>query len=322
MFKKKFIIFALLITFLALSSSCRRKPLNTNLRRLNICFCVDSLGLNEPVFNKKVYSALSEINLRSEFNIIIRRGELKENYLKNLKEFAVASDILICGYLMNDEILKVSLEFPRKYFILLDGIASDDKDMPVYRDNIVSCVFDESEKAFLAGEVTGIFLKKDEKAGIICVGDKLKSHSRFVVDSFRKGIEEHNSSVEIKYRFIKDPNDSAIALSLFNELSQEKCKIVYLCNGGYITSIFDSIESKYPLIISEEIGTATGGKNLLGTVDKNYKVVLETIIKDIVEKKLKGGINVFGLRDGAIIFRANETILDSEALEKLRDGLR
>lgn len=290
--------------FTNIASSCGKKPDNRSVEKLNIGFLTDSMGLNDQTFNKKVYSSLVELNLSNKFNLIIRNGEVKDNYLNNLRKIAKICDIIICGYLMNDEVLEVSKEFPDKYFILLDGIASDSENKPVYRSNIVSIIFSEREKAFLAGETVSKSLINAEKVGIICVGEKDELHSRFIIDSFRKGIEKHRLNVEIKYRFIKDPNDSAIALNLFTELVKEECKIIYLCSGGYVTSIIDGLKSSHPFIICEEIGGVKDKENILGVIEKDYMVVLERIFKKVEEGKLKGGVEVFGLSDKAISLRS------------------
>ncbi len=305
--RKKLAFFILLIIFTVLLSSCSRKIDNRNgVKRLRIGFLADSFGLNEPTFSKKIYDSLTELNQSEKFKIIFKEGELKKDYFTNLKELSEDCDIIICGYLMNDEVLKVSTEFPDKYFILLDGIASNDDNKPVYRNNLISIMFNENEKAYLAGKAIGASLNKGESAGIICTGDKNDANVRFIIDSFNKGIEECNESFEIKYKFIKDPGDSAIALNLFNELKSEKCKIVYLCNGGYVNSIINSLKDPLPYIICEEIGNLTSEKCVLGIIEKDYKVVLEKVLAEAAENKLKGGIQIFGLTDKAINFKMNE----------------
>jgi basic membrane lipoprotein Med (substrate-binding protein (PBP1-ABC) superfamily) len=295
-----------MISTLLLSSCSKKIDNRSSAKILRIGFIADSFGLNEPTFSKKVYDSLTELNLSKKFKIIFKEGGLKKDYYTNIEELSKSCDIIICGYLMNDEVIKVSAEFPDKYFILLDGIASDDNNKPVYRDNIISIIFNENEKAYLAGKAISTSLKNSESAGLICVGDKNDVNVRFIIDSFKKGVNEYNKNIEIKYRFIKDPNDSAVAINLFNELEAEKCKIVYLCNGGYVNSAIDNINSPPPYIICEEIGDLTSEKCVLGVIEKDYKAALEKVLTEAEENKLKGGVKIFGLTDKAISLKMNE----------------
>jgi len=306
MLRKKFTIFILFILFTILLSSCNGKIDLNNVKKLRIGFLADSFGLNEPTFSKKICESLTELNSSKKYRIIYKESDLNKDYYTNIKELSENCDIVLLGYLMNDEILRVSAEFPEKYFILIDGIASDDNNKPVYRDNLTSIIFNENEKAYLAGKAIGESLNKDENAGIICVGNKNDPNARFIIDSFKKGIEEYNKSIEIKYKFIENPNDSAVALNLFNELAAEKCKIVYLCNGGYINSIIDNLKGPPPYIICEEMSDLTDKKCVLGVIEKNYKIVLEKVLAEAEENKSKGGVKIFGIIDKAISFKLSE----------------
>lgn len=304
---KKFNFFILIMITTLLISSCSKKIDNdSDTKILRIGFIADSFGLNEPTFSKKVHDSLTELNLSKKFKIIFKEGGLKKDYYTDIEELSKNCDIIICGYLMNDEIIKVSTEFPDKYFILLDGIASDDNNKPVHSDNIISIIFNENEKAYLAGKGISTSLKNNESAGLICIGDKNDINVRFIIDSFKKGVNEYNKNIEIKYRFIKDPNDSAEAINLFNELEAEKCKIVYLCNGGYVNSVIDNIKSSPPYIICEKIGDLTSEKCVLGVIEKDYKAALEKVLTEAEVNKLKGGVKIFGLTDKAISLKMNE----------------
>lgn len=298
---KKTLYPIILLIFVFSLYSCKEPFLSAD-KKLCIGFCVDSLGLGDQVFNGKVIEALNELNRDSEFKFLIKECGTKENYTDNIRATIQNCNILFCSYLMNDEVLKLSSEFREKFFILLDGIASNQKNDPVIQDNVVSCIFSESDKAFIAGAKSQEFLKAGEKAGIICVGDKLSPNVRLNIDSFKSGIKRDEKKLEIIYKFLRNAEDSTQGLKLYSELTKEGCKLIYLCNGSYIKSILDSPERDKVFLIVDGIYEDLIKSNVLGLVERDYKVVLKKIIEDFKANKLKGGVQIFGMDSGALNF--------------------
>lgn len=302
---RKIFYFIFFISFVFSLYGCKSLYLDENVS-LNVCFCVDSLGLGDKVFNSNIIESFNEINLDDNYKFLIKECENKESYFENIKSAAENCDIIFCSYLMNDEVIKLSKEYKDKFFILLNGIVSDRENNPVIADNLISCIFSESDKATIAGEKTGEFLKEGGKAGIISVSDKYSPNIRLIIDSFKKGVSKNNKNCEIDYKFLSNANDFDQGLKLYNELINEGCKIIYLCDGSYVTSILDSVESnKTSLIIGGDFKDLIK-PNVFGVIEKDYKVVIKEIISDFENEKLAGGVKIFGIDSSSIKFKYNE----------------
>ncbi len=225
----------------------------------------------------------------------------------------------------------VARDYPTIQFAIVDGVIFED-DGTTPKSNVASLVFKEHEGSYLVG----ILAANASKSGTIGF---LGGMDIGLIHRFEKGYEEGAQSVNPRIKVIQNyvgVTDGAwnnpgkgkeIALAQINKGAD----VIFTAAGNSGLGAFDAVEQA-----GKENGHAThyvigvdSNQNMvkpgfvLTSMVKHVDNAVYDIIKDVVNRKFKGGFHVFGLESdgvGYVMDQYNKDLVSDDAIKQAEEA--
>lgn len=274
---KKMISGLVFVSLLFSYTACQKKinPVLSPPSGTPITFCIDILGKEEPIFTQPVLKLLAEMEKEQIITLHLESCQNKADYIETLTRIAKTTSFVITGALMAEEVATVASLYPNCSFLVLD--------FPMDSTNVSSLVFREEDMAKRAMAL-GRNQSTTKKIGAMFLGEKEASLS--------KALWEVCQPAEVS--FLSLENSSQQAFDRLQLWKKEGIDFVYLARAPYLESIVLS-ESKtkskpIQIICPRLILPEENQKTVFAFLEKNYRPLLEKILKDMVHQKKQGQI--------------------------------
>jgi basic membrane protein A len=274
-------------------------------------------GKDDRSFNAAAWEGVKRA--RNELGIKLRDAEPGDptSIEPSLRAFAeLKYDLVIgVGFAQSPIIEQVAKDYPNVNFAIIDGF--------VLLPNVSPLLFKEHEGSFLVGMLAA-GKSTSGKIGFVGGMDIPLIH-KFAV-GYEEGAKYVNPNIKIveNYVGITDAawNNPAKGKELAKNQYENGCDVVFHAAGNSGMGVFDAAEETKKLAIgvdSNQNGIKPGF--ILTSMLKRVDVAVYSVIKDIVEKRFKSGIHVYGLENEGVDFAIddyNRNLISPEAIEKVK----
>ncbi|MCL6431274.1 MAG: BMP family ABC transporter substrate-binding protein [Anaerolineae bacterium] len=281
--------------------------------KMKVGIVFDVGGRGDLSFNDMAYAGLEKAGkewpdkIETKYLEPTAGGENREELLRLLAEEGY--DLVIgVGFLFTDHIKKVSQEFPKVKFGLIDGVIEGLTEA----SNVRCLVFKEHEGSFLVGAAAALKTKAN-KLGFVG-GMKIPLIERFEA-GYVAGVKYVNPNAQVFVDYIgttgeafKDPvRGKELALAQFNKGAD----IVYHASGASGIGVIEAAAQQNLLAIGVDADQSLTAKedqrdNILTSMLKRVDVAVYDTIKSVVQGTFKGGIGVFGLAEDGVGYAVND----------------
>jgi basic membrane protein A len=276
-------------------------------KKLNVGLVFDIGGLGDKSFNDAAYEGL----MRGKKELGVEGGyrEPGEGAHReaHLRYFAKGdADLIIgVGFLFTDEITNMATDFRNKKFACIDYTVGD-QEIP---KNLAALTFREEEGSFLVGALAAL-KSKTGKLGF--VGGVESPLIKKFEAGFVQGARYANPQVEMKgvYAGVSDTafKDPQKGKELANSLYDAGCDIIYHASGSTGLGVFKAAEERKKLAIGvdkDQADEAAPG-TILTSMTKNTDQAVFEVIKQAAKGEFRGGVQSFGIKEGAVDYVYNE----------------
>jgi basic membrane protein A len=292
---------------------------------LKVGLVFDVGGRGDKSFNDQAYAGLerAKSELGIEFTTLdTGEGSDREAAMRQLAA-GDAQLIFGVGFLFTDDIRKLATEFPDKKFACVDYTVNPGDAVP---PNLVALKFKEEEGSYLVGALAGL-LTRTQKVGFVG-GMQIPLIKKFEA-GYVSGVAATNPEAKVLIKYagttgtaFKDPTKGKeLALAEYNQGAD----IIYHASGSTGLGVFEAAREKDKLAIgvdSDQYDEAPG--NILTSMVKRVDVAVVETIREVIEKKWRGGVRVFGLAEDGVTWvydDRNKALIPDEAKQKL-DALK
>ena len=315
---------ALLATPLA---ACSRKSAEAPARpgTLRVGLVFDVGGRGDKSFNDAAYAGLDSAKraLGIEFQTL-ESGEGADREA-GLRQLAASGSQLVfgVGFLFTDDIRALAKEFPDVHFACVDYTVTEGDALP---PNLRALKFKEEEGSFLVGALSGL-VSKTGTVGFVG-GMEIPLIKKFEA-GYRAGVAavRPRGRVIVKYAgstgsAFKDPTKGKeLALAEYHQGAD----IIFHASGSTGLGVFEAARELNKLAIgvdSDQNDEAPGF--ILTSMVKRVEVAVFNTIRDELEGRFTGGIQVFGLAEDGVgwVYDDRNRALIPDAVKAKVDSLR
>jgi basic membrane protein A len=262
----------------------------------------DMGGKFDKSFNQGVNDGITKFN--KETGIKYREFEVtnetqREQAIRKMAQRG--SDIILgVGFAQSDAIKKVAAEFPDRKFAIIDGF--------VVAPNVQSLLFKEHEGSFLVGMLAAL-ASKTGKVGFIG-GMDIPLIRRFAC-GYEKGAMHVNAKVGVIQNMTGTTpsawNDPSRGAELARGQFDQGVDVVYAAAGGTGVGVYQAAKDagKFAIGVDSNQNYLHPG-TMLTSMLKRVDVAAYTTFMEAKNGTWKGGIKVFGLKEGGIDWALDE----------------
>lgn len=332
--KKFYMAFGLVLiinmAFLLIGRSQDKLDVNAAASALRVGLVFDVGGRGDKSFNDSAYNglqkAIKELGIKAQY-IEPGEGSDRESALRLLA--ADGFDLIIgVGFIFTDDLTNIANEYPQTKFAGVDYVVKTDASGKEVSppSNIVAMKFREDEGSYLVGALAAL-MAKHHKIGFVGGMDIPLIH-RFE-KGYKAGAKSISPNIEIISNYagvtgaaFKDP---AKGKELANSQYSNNVDIIYHASGSTGLGVFEAARNFNKLAIgvdSDQYSEAPGF--VLTSMVKKVDVAVYTIIKECLDKKFKGGVRLFGVKEGGVDFvydKNNQNLIPKDIFQKV-DALR
>lgn len=301
----------LVMTILVCSTASLAAPLKVGL-------VLDRGGKDDKSFNSAAYLGASKAE--KDFKIELKFVEATDtNALETLhRAFARKNfDLIIgIGFAQAEAVKKVSAQFPKIKFVLVDG--------EINAPNVRSLIFEDHEGSFLVGSAAALKAKSG-KIGFVG-GMDIPLIRRFQM-GYEAGAKQVNPKAQVITNYIgvtgEAWNNPAKAKELALAQISQGAEVIFVAAGASGTGVFDAVEEKKKLAIgvdSNQNWLKPGF--ILTSMLKRVDIAVYNTIQDTQNGKYTAGAVHYGLKDKGVDYALdnyNEKLLTPELSAKLDD---
>ncbi|HBR56471.1 MAG TPA: BMP family ABC transporter substrate-binding protein [Blastocatellia bacterium] len=242
-------------------------------------------------------------------------------------------DLIIgVGFAQGPILQRVAEDYPNINFAIIDGVILE-KDGKTPKQNVASLVFREHEGSYLVG----IIAASKSRTGVIGF---LGGMDIGLIHRFNKGYEEGAKSVNPNIRVVSNYvgiNDSAwnnpgkgkeLALAQI----EKGADVIFTAAGNSGLGVFDAVEqyginadgeaNRFVIGVDSNQNGVKPGFVLTSMVKRVDNAVYDTV-KEILEKRFKGGFHVFGLDKEGVAYamdQYNEALVPPDVIRKAEEA--
>ncbi|MGZ3743055.1 MAG: BMP family lipoprotein [Pseudobdellovibrionaceae bacterium] len=285
---------------------------------LKVGLVLDKGGKDDKSFNSAAFQGATKAE--KDFKIELKFVEATDtNALENLHRAFARKDfdlIIGIGFAQAEAIKKVSAQFPKVKFVLVDG--------EITAPNVRSLLFEDHEGSFLVGAAAAL-KSKSGKIGFIG-GMDIPLIRRFGL-GYEAGAKHVNPKIQIITNYIgvtgEAWNNPAKAKELALAQISQGADVLFVAAGASGSGVFDAVEEKKKLAIgvdSNQNWIKPGF--ILTSMLKRVDIAVYNTIQDTQGGKYTAGPVHYGLKDKGVDYALdsyNEKILTPDLSTKLND---
>lgn len=285
---------------------------------IKVGLVLDKGGKDDKSFNSSAYEGATKA--QKELGIELKYVEATDNNSLEVlhRNFAQKKyDLIIgIGFAQTDAIKKVAALFPQTQFAIVDG--------EVKADNVRSLLFEEHEGSFLVGAAAAM----KSKTGVVGF---IGGMDIPMIRRFQKGYEAGAKHVNPKAKVINNYigvtaeawNNPAKAKEMALSQAGQKADVIFHAAGASGSGLFDAASEKkiYAIGVDSNQNWMKPGV-VLTSMLKRVDVAVYDTIKDSINKKFKGGVVRFGLKDSGVDWsmdKNNEKLWSADEKTKMAD---
>lgn len=294
-------------------------PLPSASEPLRIALCTSPDAIDDGSRNAACYDGIYSFFLaRGEIDSITPLQETSGDpvtALRSFREVAPTYDIMVFVGSTFSEISSIALEYPDKYFLLVDAPLTDASGKEISVSNVCSLQFAEQECGFFAGMIAALETKTNR---IAVINDVVSPANTRYYYGFRSGVAYTNgnfgtaaeiinhpaypgrdaSGLEVEGNYIGSSYDLATGYTLSQSLMDEGCDVLFVAAGyagnGVYSSVMDMGKAK---IIGSETdqfsrGQGDSGNVILSSVTKAFSEQVSRQLFAIADGSFQGGQNM------------------------------
>jgi basic membrane protein A len=297
---------AVLVVIAALATFAlpRRRPAEAQATGPNahvrIGLVFDVGGRGDKSFNDAAYAGLLRAQRELGVTIELLEPTSSEDREAAMRLFAARRlDLVIgVGFIFSSDVDRVARDFPDVHFACIDYAPAASGAPP----NVAGLAFREEEGSFLVGAVAGL-MSKTGHVGF--VGGMRGPLIRKFEAGYQAGVEAacptctmHSAYVGTTPDAFKDPaKGKAIAISQM----AEGADVLYHAAGATGHGVFEAAHDAHRLAIGVDSDQwAEMPDTVVTSMVKRADVTVFETIRAVAEGRFRGGMNVFGVADGAI----------------------
>ena len=252
----------------------------------------DMGGKFDKSFNEAAYNGIERWKKDTGHNYLdfeIANEAQREQAMRRMAERG-ANPVIGVGFSQASSIEKVSKEFPKLQFAIIDSV--------VKQPNVESIVFKEHEGSFLAGALAGE-MTKTQKIGFVG-GMQLPLIRKFEA-GFRAGVKQVNPKAEVLVAYTGTFDDEKKGVEVGQDIYGRGCDIVFHAAGLDGLGVIKAAQQADKLVIGVDSDQAhVAPKHVLTSMVKHADIAVYLAVKDVMEGKFSGGDVVLGLREGGV----------------------
>ncbi|WP_413583336.1 BMP family lipoprotein [Bdellovibrio sp. HCB288] len=304
---KKFFVTLLLLSISTTASA-----------NIKVGLVLDKGGKDDKSFNSAAYMGATKAE--KDLKIELKYVEATDtNAIENLhRNFARKNyDLIIgVGFAQTDAVKKVSAQFPKIKFAIVDG--------EVTAANVRSLMFEEHEGSFLVGALAAM-ASKSGSVGFVG-GMDIPLIRRFAM-GYDAGAKFINPKIKISENYVgvtgEAWNNPAKSKELALAQYGKGVDVIFVAAGASNTGVFDAAEEKKKFAIgvdSNQNWMKPG--TILTSMMKAVDVAVYETIKETKDGKFKGEIARFGLKNSGVDYtldKYNEKLITPEMKKKADD---
>lgn len=283
---------------------------------LKVGLVLDKGGRDDKSFNSAAFQGATEAEKKLKISLKVVEVSDDTAIEPSLRTFAKKNfDLIIgIGFVMGPPIEKVSKDFPKIQFAVVDSV--------VKAPNVQSITFEEQEGSYLVGAIAAL-TSKTKTVGFIG-GMDIPLIRRFEM-GFKAGAEKTVAGTKVISNYVGTSSDAWKNPTKAKELAlsqyQKKADVIFHAAGASGAGVFDAAEEskKFAIGVDSNQNWVKPGRILTSMVKKVDRAVYEAI-----EEKQKGtfkaGHRQLGLADGGIdyaIDEHNKALLSPDLLKKV-----
>lgn len=293
-----------------LPTACARKtdpPASADAGKPVVGLVFDVGGRGDKSFNDQAYAGLERAG--KELGIVFRTLETGEGADREaaMRQLAAGDAGLIfgVGFLFTDDIRKLAVEFPDKKFACVDYTVNPGDALPA---NLVALKFKEEEGSFLVGALAGL-LTTTGKVGFVG-GMQIPLIKKFEA-GYVAGVRAVNPTARVIIKYagttgsaFKDPTKGKeLALSEY----AQGADIIYHASGSTGLGVFEAAREQGRMAIGVDSDQHDEAPEIMLTsMVKRVDIAVFDTIRETVEGKWSGGIQVFGLAEEGVTWVYDE----------------
>ncbi|HTV72234.1 MAG TPA: BMP family ABC transporter substrate-binding protein [Candidatus Acidoferrales bacterium] len=260
---------------------------------IKLAMVTDVGGLGDKSFNDSAYRGLQEAKTAFGAQITVLESKSAADYQPNLTALANAGndEIFAVGYLMNQDLDQVALNYPQSHFAIIDTVVDE--------PNVVSVTFREQESSFLAGALAAMMTKTKTIAFLGGVDVPL---IRKFEAGFTAGAREIDPSVHVLVKYVGSFEDVASGRELAALLFDDKADVVFIGAGKSGLGAIDELRARSGVygigVDSDQDGLAPG--KILTSVVKNVDTAVFKIAAQVHDGHPPVGHIELGLKEGGV----------------------
>ncbi len=301
---------AVLVVLAAVSWALPGPQAAAQAKKVRVGLVYDVGGKGDLSFNDMAYAGLTQA--QKEFGASLETRDLEpksggENREDLLRLFAGEKYDLIfgIGFLFTDSITRVAKASPNVKFAIVDGFIPD-------QPNVVSLLFQENEGSFLVGAAAAL-KSKTNKIGFVG-GMKIPLIEKFEA-GYIAGAKYVKRSVTVYSEYagttgeaFRDPvKGKELALAEYDRGAD----IIYHASGGTGLGVFQAAVVKKRMAIGVDADQSLSAPEdqrlqILTSMQKRVDVAVYETIKASLNGQYKGGVRVFGLKEGGVGYAVNQ----------------
>jgi basic membrane protein A len=268
-------------------------------------------GKFDKSFNEAAYRGLLQYKKetgKSALEFEVSNETQREQALRRMAERG-ANPIIATGFSQGASVEKVSKEFPKINFTVIDT--------EVKRPNVQSVLFKEQEGSFLVGMIAAL-TSKTGKVGFI--GGMDVPLIRKFLCGYEQGVKYANPKAEVFTNMVGTTgaawNDPARGAELARAQFAKGADIVYAAAGGTGMGIYQAAKDsgKYAIGVDSNQNHLQPGTMLTSMV-KGVDVAVRNALTEF-----KPGIHVLGLKEGGVDYaldKYNEKLIAPDVKKKV-----
>lgn len=286
-------------------------------------------GRNDNSFNDASYAgyekALKEFDLKGKA-LTPREGESNDDKVQRLTQLARDgfNPVIGVGFVYSDAIKKVSKDFPKTNFAIIDDANALDK-------NVANLVFAEEEGSFLVGMAAAL----KSKAGNIGFigGVKTPLIAKFEA-GFKQGAEYAKKGVKVQTKYLSSPpdfkgfNDAPGGRDAANGMLDAGADVIYAAAGASGDGAIQAIAKKKKWAIGvdkdqyKQESLAPYKDVIYTSMVKDATGAVYEFIKSVHEKKPQTGVVEHDLSDNGISYATSNPAFtgDKEIVAKIEEA--
>ncbi|TFH36791.1 MAG: BMP family ABC transporter substrate-binding protein [Anaerolineales bacterium] len=260
--------------------------------------------ISDASWNAAAYNAL--LSLKDMFNLEIEYTENTDlpDIEPTYRGYADSGfDVIIGhGFQFSDPAFEVAPAYPETHWGIVMGYAEG--------DNIESMNFKEEETSYLAGFVAASMSETGVIGGV--GGMDIPSIIK-MMEAYKLGAKSVNPDIEVLVTYVGVWDDPTAGYEATLAQINQNADVVFTSANLTSVGVYQAAEEKGVFAIGSEgdqCGAATD--TVLATITDNFDKVMELMIRSVQEGNFNGGVNFYGLKEGAISYFACEGMLPAD----------